>query len=225
MATMEAMNILGVFNTRSETISVSSGRESVGHGTLTESPICLGHPTPSRGTLDPALRGLEAPLLDCVGLRPAGHLLLPMSSASMINADFCTGAVLVSFGVLLGKMSPLYTLSSFSMISYTLPQAKDAGGSMPIHTSGAYFGLAVSWILYRSHLDRSQQLEVSTYLSDTFARIGTLFLWIFWPSFNSAVAAHADSQQRAAMNTHSELLPGGQRPRNLCCAHPAARGG
>lgn len=34
---------------------------------------------------------------------------------------------------------------------------------------------------------------------------GTLFLWMFWPSFNSAIADHGDGQHRAAINTYLSL--------------------
>ncbi|GCC46712.1 hypothetical protein chiPu_0030779, partial [Chiloscyllium punctatum] len=51
-------------------------------------------------------------------------------------------------------------------------QIKDAGGSMTIHTFGAYFGLTVARVLYRPHLDRSREREGSVYHSDIFAMIG-----------------------------------------------------
>lgn len=35
--------------------------------------------------------------------------------------------------------------------------------------------------------------------------LGTLFLWMFWPSFNSAIADHGDGQHRAAINTYLSL--------------------
>ncbi|XP_053133189.1 ammonium transporter Rh type B isoform X2 [Hemicordylus capensis] len=134
---------------------------------------------------------------------------------SMISADFCAGAVLISFGAVLGKTSPVqlllmagFEVTLFGINEYILLNllgAKDAGGSMTIHTFGAYFGLMVSRMLYRPHLDRSQQREGSTYHSDLFAMIGTLFLWLFWPSFNSAITAHGDDQQRAALNTYFSL--------------------
>ncbi|XP_070586375.1 ammonium transporter Rh type B isoform X2 [Erythrolamprus reginae] len=134
---------------------------------------------------------------------------------SMINADFCAGSVLVSFGALLGKTSPVQLLlmaglevTLFGINEYvllSLLQVKDAGGSMTIHTFGAYFGLMVSRLLFRPHLDKSQQREGSAYHSDVFAMIGTLFLWVFWPSFNSAVTAHGDDQQRTVMNTYFSL--------------------
>ncbi|XP_005942900.2 ammonium transporter Rh type C 1 [Haplochromis burtoni] len=35
-----------------------------------------------------------------------------------------------------------------------------------------------------------------------FAMIGTIFLWMFWPSFNSAICDHGDGQHRAVINTY-----------------------
>ncbi|XP_050786485.1 ammonium transporter Rh type B [Gopherus flavomarginatus] len=134
---------------------------------------------------------------------------------SMINADFCSGAVLISFGAVLGKTSPiqlllmaLFEVTLFGINEYILLSvigAKDAGGSMTIHTFGAYFGLMVSRVLYRPQLDKSRQREGSVYHSDLFAMIGTIYLWLFWPSFNSAITAHGDDQQRTVMNTYFSL--------------------
>ncbi|KAM9294694.1 ammonium transporter Rh type B [Gastrophryne carolinensis] len=134
---------------------------------------------------------------------------------SMINADFCTGAVLISFGAVLGKTSPvqlivmtLFEVTLFGINEYiilNIVEAKDAGGSMTIHTFGAYFGLVVSRVLYRPHLEKSRHREGSVYHSDLFAMIGTIYLWMFWPSFNSAVTAHGDDQHRTVMNTYYSL--------------------
>ncbi|EMP29188.1 Ammonium transporter Rh type C [Chelonia mydas] len=85
------------------------------------------------------------------------------------------------------------------------PQVKDAGGSMTIHTFGAYFGLTVTRILYRPNLEQSKDKQGSVYHSDLFAMIGTLYLWMYWPSFNSAVSNHGDAQHRAAINTYCSL--------------------
>lgn len=61
----------------------------------------------------------------------------------------------------------------------------DAGGSMTIHTFGAYFGLAVSALL-SSKIKPVTQPEAN-YTSNIFAMIGTLFLWLYWPSSNFGV--------------------------------------
>lgn len=51
-------------------------------------------------------------------------------------------------------------------------KARDAGGSMVIHTFGGYYGLSISWMLYRPNLDQSSRLQGSCYHSDVFAMIG-----------------------------------------------------
>ncbi|KAM4567980.1 ammonium transporter Rh type B [Fundulus diaphanus] len=134
---------------------------------------------------------------------------------SMINADFCTGSVLISFGAVLGKTSPLqllimaiFEVTLFSVnefILLSLLGTRDAGGSMTIHTFGAYFGLMVTRILYRPNLHKSKHKNSSVYHSDMFAMIGTIYLWMFWPSFNSAITEHGDPQHRTAMNTYYSL--------------------
>ncbi|KFP86191.1 Ammonium transporter Rh type A, partial [Apaloderma vittatum] len=132
---------------------------------------------------------------------------------SMINADFSTAAALISFGAVLGKTSPVQMLiltileiTIFACNEHVVTgilQAKDVGGSMTIHAFGAYFGLVVALVLYRPGLKNKHENDESTYHSDIFAMIGTLFLWVFWPSFNSAIAQN--NQARAAVNTYFSL--------------------
>lgn len=50
-------------------------------------------------------------------------------------------------------------------------KAADIGGSMFVHTFGAYFGLAVSFVVYKSQVENSPKEETSK-LSDLFAMIG-----------------------------------------------------
>ena len=61
----------------------------------------------------------------------------------------------------------------------------DAGGSSVIHTYGAYYGLTVCYILSKKTKPITN-VKIS-YLSNIFAFVGTLFLWLFWPSFNFAL--------------------------------------
>ncbi|XP_008851038.1 ammonium transporter Rh type C [Nannospalax galili] len=142
-----------------------------------------------------------------------GQILLGIEN--LINADFCVASTCVAFGAVLGKVSPvqllimtfsqvtLFTLNEFILLKQM--EVKDAGGSMTIHTFGAYFGLTVTWILYRRNLEQSKQRLSSVYHSDLFAMIGTLFLWMYWPSFNSAISFHGDTQHRAVLNTYLSL--------------------
>ncbi|XP_013860974.1 ammonium transporter Rh type C-like 2 [Austrofundulus limnaeus] len=139
-----------------------------------------------------------------------GKILIGVEN--LINADFCVAGCLIAYGALLGKVSPvqlmvltLFGVTLFAVEEYiilNLIHARDAGGSMVIHTFGAYYGLSISWMLYRPNLEQSSSLQRSVYHSDVFAMIGTLYLWMFWPSFNSAIADHGDGQHRAAINTY-----------------------
>ncbi|MBN3308927.1 RHCG1 protein, partial [Amia calva] len=134
---------------------------------------------------------------------------------NMINADFCVASCLIAYGAVLGKVSPvqLMVMTLFGVTLYAVEEyiisnllhARDAGGSMIIHTFGAYYGLTISRILYRPNLNQSKHLQGSVYHSDVFAMVGTIFLWMFWPSFNSATSAHGDGQHRAALNTYLTL--------------------
>nr|AIC81183.1 Rh family C glycoprotein 1 [Anabas testudineus] len=134
---------------------------------------------------------------------------------NLINADFCVASCLIAYGAVLGKVSPvqLMVMTLFGITLYAVEEyiilnlihAKDAGGSMVIHAFGAYYGLSISYMLYRPNLDQSSRLQGSLYHSDVFTMIGTLFLWMFWPSFNSAIANHGDGQLRAVINTYLSL--------------------
>lgn len=84
--------------------------------------------------------------------------------------------------------------------------AVDMGGSMYVHTFGAYFGLAATYFFKKPAASAMikkgghDNLAEGGYVSQYVAMIGTLFLWMFWPSFNGALAV-AYQQQRVIVNT------------------------
>ena len=47
--------------------------------------------------------------------------------------------------------------------------------------------------------------QSSGYNSDLFSMVGTIFLWMFWPSFNGAAARYGEAQHRAVLNTYFSL--------------------
>lgn len=51
---------------------------------------------------------------------------------------------------------------------------------------------------------RNNKNNGSMYYNDLFAMIGTIFLWMYWPSFNGAFAAGA-AQLRTMTNTYLSL--------------------
>lgn len=141
---------------------------------------------------------------------------IDLDITTLIKADFACGAVLITFGAVLGKVSPTQLLvigtlecGLFSMNEYIGALyfgAVDMGGSIFVHTFGAYFGLAVARMLGPPSRTVEQQLEgeettpESTPTTDTFAMIGTVFLWMFWSSFNGALAS-GSQQHRVVINT------------------------
>ena len=64
---------------------------------------------------------------------------------------------------------------------------------------GAYFGLAVAYMIGKP--TASTEAEEG-HISDLFSLIGTIFLWIYWPSFNGgALEPNSAQQQRAIINS------------------------
>lgn len=63
---------------------------------------------------------------------------------------------------------------------------------MSIHAFGAYFGLAVAMFVACEGSGSSHAKNGASYNSDITAMIGTIFLFIFWPSFNGALASNPD---------------------------------
>ncbi|XP_014273733.1 ammonium transporter Rh type C-like 2 [Halyomorpha halys] len=134
-----------------------------------------------------------------------------ISIISLIETDISVAAVLISFGCILGKTTPaqlvlmallevpIYLLNEYIGDKMSVP---DPGGSIYVHVFGAYFGLSVSRILGKP---KCSNLEATSYNSELFAMIGTLFLWVFWPSFNGVLCNADDEQQRAIINTYIAL--------------------
>merc|ERR1719220_1947340 len=132
----------------------------------------------------------------------------------MVEAEFSTGAILISFGAVLGVASPVqlifmvlfeiifYNLNAYILINFY--DVADIGGSMVIHAFGAYFGLALARTLYKKDGQMDNSAEGAEYHSDVFSMIGTVFLWMFWPSFNSAPGSD-DHRYVAVINTYLAL--------------------
>jgi len=139
---------------------------------------------------------------------------ISLDLTTMIGADFACGAVLITFGAVLGKVSRLQltVIGILEIIFYCLNEKiivkhliiTDAGGTILIHMFGAYFGLAVARVLYNGHTADSDK-EGSVYHSDVFAMIGTIFLWMYWPSFNGGLLGPGPQQHRALINTYFSL--------------------
>ncbi|KHN78357.1 Ammonium transporter Rh type A [Toxocara canis] len=137
-----------------------------------------------------------------------------ISVVELVTADFAAAVILITMGALLGKLSPTqYVIMSFIEVPVALTiehvvvhylEVNDIGGSMVVHAFGAYFGLALSFVISKRKMIGHEH-EGSNYNSDIFAMIGALFLWVFWPTFNAVVAAPEDARHRAVLNTYLSL--------------------
>lgn len=125
---------------------------------------------------------------------------LDLTVETIMEAEFGAGAVLISMGAILGKCSlvQLFGMSCINVFFYTLNRAivfnifktADIGESMTIHTFGAYFGVASTWFFTpKVAIADKNELGKSNYLSDLISMTGTLFLFVFWPSFNGGPAS------------------------------------
>lgn len=144
----------------------------------------------------------------------ANWLNLKIDFETLLNADFAVAAYLISFGGLIGKINPtqIWLLVTLESLFYSANKrlvlvkwldVKDCGGTIIIHMFGAYFGLAASYVL--GHKDSKR--EKSSTVSDVLSLIGTVFLWIYWPSFVSAtLTPDSVGAQRAILNCVLALL-------------------
>ena len=134
---------------------------------------------------------------------------LELTIPLLASADFSAGAVLISFGAVLGKVSPVQALGMAwaELILYALNEqlgilyfrVDDIGGTITLHMFGAFFGLAFSRMVSPPKSTGNHH-NSAVYHSDTFAMIGTVFLWLFWPSFNAALS-QGQAMQRCVINT------------------------
>jgi len=143
-------------------------------------------------------------------------LPLKLDLEMFVYAEFAAATVCVSLGAVIGTISPLQLMVlcilepiffaiNESLCTITL-KAVDSGGAMYVHLFGCYFGLAVAFMIPDKHRKGAkgdlpdENDQDSTYRSDLFSLVGSIFLWLFFPSFNGAVAP-GNAQSRVVVNT------------------------
>eukprot|EP01013_Petalomonas_cantuscygni_P038734 TRINITY_DN6995_c0_g2_i1.p1 TRINITY_DN6995_c0_g2~~TRINITY_DN6995_c0_g2_i1.p1 ORF type:complete len:565 (+),score=85.89 TRINITY_DN6995_c0_g2_i1:217-1911(+) len=152
----------------------------------------------------------------------AWHHYIELSLENLITAEFAAGSFLIAFGAVIGRVSPtqLLVMVLIHIIGYGANEhvgfwmkAADPGGAMVLHAYGAYFGLACSFVLF-NRCGRRESRGPSAPRADppgeagssrmhaVTSMIGTLFLYLFWPSFNSAIAVNP---ARVITNTYLSL--------------------
>jgi ammonium transporter Rh len=121
---------------------------------------------------------------------------------SFILAEFAAASLLITAGAVLGRLKmlqyiilgilfvPFYVINEWILMENGLgfiPKGgfADTGGSIMIHAFGAIFGLGVA-ITMTTKQEFVKPIETDTY-SDKYSMIGSMVLWIFWPSFCAAL--------------------------------------
>lgn len=125
----------------------------------------------------------------------------------LILAEFGAASLLICAGAVLGRLKmaqymllgllfvPFYALNEWILLDGGLGLVEhgrfvDTGGSIVIHAFGALFGLGVAASMTtKKEFDTPIEADAT---SDRFSLLGSMVLWVFWPSFCSALVAPAD---------------------------------
>jgi len=117
---------------------------------------------------------------------------------ALLWGEFAAASLLIAIGAPLGRlkmdqyvlMALLFTIVYFVNEWFVLESGlfegfQDTGGSVVIHAFGAYFGLGVVATTQKK-FEGGPECE-SDSISNQFCLLGSLILWVFWPSFTSAI--------------------------------------
>jgi ammonium transporter Rh len=118
----------------------------------------------------------------------------------LILAEFGAASLLIAAGAVLGRIKmlqfillgllfiPFYMLNEWIVVGNGIGIVNgfaDTGGSIVIHAFGAIFG-----VMAALSLTTKEELKVeieSDATSDRYSMLGSMILWIFWPSFCAAL--------------------------------------
>ncbi|XP_039642178.1 rh blood group, D antigen isoform X1 [Perca fluviatilis] len=123
--------------------------------------------------------------------------MIRINLRSLVVAEMCSASALISIGAVLGKTSPVHLVliallevSGFVLNEWllqTMLKVQPLKSIMLLHIFGAFFGLTLTWILYRKGSEQQFEKEKFDRKTGLFSMLGTMFLWMFWPSFNSVL--------------------------------------
>lgn len=117
-----------------------------------------------------------------------------------ILAEFGAASLLIAAGAILGRIKiyqylilglifiPFYILNELIVVDdyfNFVGKVADTGGSIVIHAFGAIFGVSAA-VMLTTKKQREIPVE-ATATSDKFSLLGSMVLWVFWPSFCGAL--------------------------------------
>ncbi|SEP07835.1 ammonium transporter [Nitrosovibrio sp. Nv6] len=136
------------------------------------------------------------------------HEIAPNTVKALLYAEFAVATGLIAMGAVLGRLRvfqyallalflvPAYLMNEWLVLDNGMGLTEgyqDTAGSVIIHAFGAYFGLGLSLALTTAQ-QRNQPIE-SDATSDRFAMLGSMVLWLFWPSFATAIVPFEEMPQ------------------------------
>ncbi|MEI6124088.1 MAG: ammonium transporter [Bacteroidota bacterium] len=125
----------------------------------------------------------------------------------LILAEFGAASLLIAAGAVLGRLKmpqyillgllfiPAYAFNEWVVLGGGLgliaPESVvDVGGSIVIHAFGAIFGLGVALTMTtKQEMEKTIESDAT---SDRYSMLGSMALWIFWPSFCAALVTPAE---------------------------------
>jgi len=117
-----------------------------------------------------------------------------------VLAEFSAASLLIAAGAILGRVKmyqyillgllfvPFYLLNELIVVDDffgIIGKVADTGGSIVIHAFGAIFGVSAA-IFLTTKKQRETPIEAD-HTSDRFSLLGSMVLWVFWPSFCAAL--------------------------------------
>jgi len=126
---------------------------------------------------------------------------------ALILAEFAAASLLITAGAVLGRLKmwqyillgilfvPAYMFNEHIMLGNGLGLIAsgsfiDVGGSIVIHAFGAIFGIGVA-VSMTTKEEFNIEIEAD-FTSDRFSLLGSMILWVFWPSFCAALVPLAE---------------------------------
>ncbi|XP_068195562.1 rh blood group, D antigen isoform X2 [Antennarius striatus] len=116
---------------------------------------------------------------------------------SLLVAEMCSTSALISIGAVLGKTNPVHLIliALLEVLGFVLNKwllqsllnVRTLNSIMLLNIFGAFFGLMLTWILYRQGSEQQFEKEKFDSTTGLFSMLGTMFVWMFWPSFNAVL--------------------------------------
>ena len=118
----------------------------------------------------------------------------------LILAEFGAASLLIAAGAVLGRIKmyqylilgllfiPFYIFNELVVVDdyfNFIGKVADTGGSIVIHAFGALFGISAAISL--TTLKQREKPILSDATTDKFSLLGSMVLWVFWPSFCAAL--------------------------------------